>query len=438
MQKYFYQLADKITSLLNSNEFIIINLTGEQSDFVRLNHNRIRQAGNVLQMSITLDLIEADRHAAASCNLMGDIDNDIDQLTAIVHKLREQRVLLPADPYLFYATEICSSEYIAAHNIPATQDAITQITYAAKSLDLVGIWASGSQFHGFANSIGQRNWHCNTNFNFDWSIYHSNDKAVKSDYAGFDWDTETFDEKLQASRQALAVMARPEKKIKPGRYRVYLAPAAMCDLMNMMAWQGYGLKSHRTAQTPLIKMIKEDKRLNPAITIIENHRDGIAARFTQEGFIKPEQIILIQEGRYQDCLVSARSACEYNAQVNVGSEFPRSLMMTAGDLPLEEILTRLNTGIYINNLWYCNFSDHNDCRITGMTRYACFWVENGEIIAPINVMRFDESIYQMFGENLLDLTREREFIFDSSSYEQRSTTSYHLPGALVEDFTLTL
>ena len=113
-------------------------------------------------------------------------------------------------------------------------------------------------------------------------------------------------------------------------------------------------------------------------------------------------------------------------------------MMTAGDLPLEEILTRLNTGIYINNLWYCNFSDHNDCRITGMTRYACFWVENGEIIAPINVMRFDESIYQMFGENLLDLTREREFIFDSSSYEQRSTTSYHLPGALVEDFTLTL
>ena len=32
-----------------------------------------------------------------------------------------------------------------------------------------------------------------------------------------------------------------------------------------------------------------------------------------------------------------------------------------------------------DNLHYLNWSDNIGGRITGMTRYACFWVENGEI-----------------------------------------------------------
>jgi predicted Zn-dependent protease len=102
------------------------------------------------------------------------------------------------------------------------------------------------------------------------------------------------------------------------------------------------------------------------------------------------------------------------------------------------VLKRLDTGVYINSLWYCNFSDRNDARITGMTRYACFWVEQGQLMAPIEVMRFDESLYNLLGERLLGLTAEREFIFDPDTYSRRSVSSLHLPGALVEDFRFTL
>ena len=48
-----------------------------------------------------------------------------------------------------------------------------------------------------------------------------------------------------------------------------------------------------------------------------------------------------------------------------------------------------------------------------MTRFATFWVEQGSIQAPLNVMRFDESIYRMLGEHLVDLTTERDFILDA-------------------------
>jgi predicted Zn-dependent protease len=101
-------------------------------------------------------------------------------------------------------------------------------------------------------------------------------------------------------------------------------------------------------------------------------------------------------------------------------------------------LPRLDTGVYINNLWYLNYSDRSACRITGMTRFATFWVEGGMVQAPLSVMRFDESIYRMFGDYLLGLTAERDFILDPSTYNERSTGSSHLPGALVEGLNFTL
>jgi predicted Zn-dependent protease len=73
-----------------------------------------------------------------------------------------------------------------------------------------------------------------------------------------------------------------------------------------------------------------------------------------------------------------------------------------------------------------------------MTRFATFWVEGGRIVAPVSPMRFDDSIYRMLGENLLELTRERELLLDPSTYGERSTSSSRLPGALLSSMRFTL
>ena len=73
-----------------------------------------------------------------------------------------------------------------------------------------------------------------------------------------------------------------------------------------------------------------------------------------------------------------------------------------------------------------------------MTRFATLWVEDGEVVAPLDVMRFDETLYRMFGSCLLGLTAERDLLLDSDTYFRRSSGSMRLPGALVEDFTFTL
>jgi predicted Zn-dependent protease len=398
----------------------------------------VRQAGHVTQQALSLDLIEGQRHAAGFCDLAGEFTEDLCRLETLLRTLRAQRRHLPEDPHLHYAAEIHSSEQHHHNLLPEGGEAIASLIRAAEGLDLVGIWAAGTIARGFANSLGQRNWHSSANFNLDWSCYHARDKAVKSNYAGFHWEPQRLEAKLEQARSQLAVMARPARTLSPGRYRAYLAPMALQEILDMLAWGGFGLKSQRTAQSPLQKMLIEGRTLHPAVTLQEDNTRGLEPRFTESGFIKPERVELIRQGAYRDSLAGARSAREYGVAVNSNGETPHALELAPGALANDQVLQRLDTGLYLNNLWYCNFSDRNDCRITGMTRFACFWVEQGRIQAPLNVMRFDDTVYRMLGESLVDLTRESELIFDAGSYEERSTHSCRLPGALLDSLQLTL
>ena len=438
MQDYFYSLSDVLFSKLEGEEQLLLGFSGEDSDFVRMNHNRIRQAGSVAQRSLSLDLISGKRHAQASIELTGEQARDMEQLDITLKKLREQRELLPEDPYLVFADEINSTEYHHDNETVNSREAVEQVVQAAGDMDLVGLFANGIQYAGFANSKGQRNWHSSANFNFDWSCYLSKDKAVKSNYAGFDWQPERLAEKLDSIRHQLSMLSRPSRTLEPGSYRAYLAPSAVNEIISMMSWGGFGLKSHRTKSTPLLQMVEQDRALDTSISLREHHARGLAPIFTGSGFIKPDHVQLIKDGRYLDCLISSRSAMEYDKVTNADYEYPGSLELAAGELNSADILKQLDTGLYINNLWYLNFSDRNACQMTGMTRFACFWVEQGEIQAPVNVMRFDDSIYSLFGTNLIGLTKEREMILDPGTYGQRSDHSIELPGVLVSALRLTL
>jgi predicted Zn-dependent protease len=354
MQDYFYSLSDALFAKLEGDEQLLLGFNGEDSDFVRMNHNRIRQAGCVAQRTLSLDLIAGKQHAQSSVELSGEIAVDMDQLVATLHKLREQRALLPDDPYLVFSTEINNTEYHHDNEVIVSHDAVEQVVAAAGDMDLVGIFANGIQYTGFANSMGQRNWHSSANFNFDWSCYLAKDKAVKSNYAGFDWQQDILVAKMDSIRHQLEILSRPAKTPEPGEYRAYLAPSAVNEIISMMSWGGFGLKNHRTKTTSLIQMVEQGRTLAGSVSLREHNARGLAPIFTGSGFIKPDEVQLISDGHYQDCLVSSRSAMEYDTVTNADYEFPGALDFAAGDLKHSEILQQLDTGLYINNLWYLN------------------------------------------------------------------------------------
>ena len=57
MKEYFQKVSDYLFNSLVPNEILILNFDAEQTDFVRFNHAKIRQAGNVNQATLTLSLV---------------------------------------------------------------------------------------------------------------------------------------------------------------------------------------------------------------------------------------------------------------------------------------------------------------------------------------------------------------------------------------------
>jgi predicted Zn-dependent protease len=433
-QAYFDELITAATGTLTGDEVLLANFSGERTDFIRLNNSDVRQAGTVDQRTLTVDLIEGRRHTAGSVRLSGDRSVDDARLATLLGQLREQRSLVADDPFLLYNTEPTSTERIERGSIPDPDAALGEIRSAGQGRDLVGIYASGDTFQGFANSLGQRNWFQSSTFNLDWSFYLRADKAAKNLYAGFDWDHDTFAAKVDWSTRQLAALERDPISLSPGEYRTYLAPRALEELVQLLSYYGaFGLRAHETKQTPLLKMLVEGTTLSPMVNISEDTAHGVAPNFQSAGFLRPDRVPLIVDGAYAQTLVSPRSAQEYGVPTNgaTSHEYPQSLAIAPGDIATDSVGEALGSGLFVGNLWYTNFSDQAACRTTGMTRFATFWMEDGEIVAPVNVLRFDDTAYHLLGDRLEGLTDTAEVLLDTSTYERRSTDSARLPGALV-------
>lgn len=434
----FFDVIEAVSGHCRNGEQLHAYFMGEESDFIRFNCNRIRQAGQVRQYEMQLALVAGGRQCIGYCDITGQADRDRGIAAALLEQLRQRLPACPEDPFVNYNTEPCNSISDTQAVLPEPETVTETVMMHADGLDLVGHYAAGEIMRAFCNSFGQRNQHRRRLFNLDWSCHDRGDKAVKAGYAGDRWLEQEFTRRLDTQRELLAVMQKPAKRLSPGRYRSYLAPTALAEIMFLLTWEGFSLRKLRTRQSPLLQLADQQQQLSDRVTILEQRQHGFCPAFSDAGFNLPVSLELVRNGKAVNYLVDARSSREYEQPVNASTEQPLALDMAPGQLPTKDVLQALDTGLYICNLWYGNYSDRNACRLTGMTRYACMWVENGEIQAPIEVMRFDDSVYRMLGDNLVDLTRERELIHDPHTYDRRSLISMNLPGALIEDFTLTL
>ncbi|WDY58509.1 TldD/PmbA family protein [Pseudomonas sp. PSKL.D1] len=439
MKQAFEALVSAVREALQAGEQFTLGYSAEQSQFVRFNHAKVRQAGEVNQASAQLRLVHDGRQAEQHVTLSGDEHLDRQRLTDALAQLRQTLPLLAIDPYLQLDEAAWQSNSLQQQALPDLAEVMALLEREAGDLDLVGIYAAGPICRGFASSFGAFGWHQANSFNVDWSLFHANGQAVKANYAGQAWHAEDFTARLRQAREQLGFLGRPTITLNPGSYRAYLAPAAMDEIAGMLCWGAFSAQALATGNSALQRLYNGDASLSPLVSFDEQVSGSLSPAFSDEG--SPRQDVpLIGQGRALQRLISARSAAEFNLAANGADSYesPCALSLAAGQLPNEEILERLGTGLYISNLWYLNYSDLPAARMTGLTRFATFWVENGEIKGPVSTMRFDDSLYNLLGSQLEDLTREREMILSTSTYGQRSTGSSHLPGALVRGLTLTL
>jgi predicted Zn-dependent protease len=314
---------------------------------------------------------------------------------------------------------------------------------------LNGLFASGPQIRAVRNSVGQDHWFSTETLFLDYSLFTFNalgeNKAVKGLYADKVWDQERFLASIDACRNQLSLLKSPARLISPGEYRVYLAPPAIAEIIGMFSWGAVSYNAWKKGDSAIRRLIEGEACFSEKFSLKENFKLGLTPQFNSLGELPPVEVPIIEKGLLKNLLVSSRSAKEYGLTLSNAAdpggwfgEHLRSAEVAAGNLDEADILKSLGTGLYVSNLHYLNWSDVQNARITGMTRYACFWVENGEPVEPIRDLRFDESLYRIFGAELESLTRETHIIPATDTYHRRALGGRKIPGSLLRAFRFKL
>ena len=440
MEQLFNQLSETLLNNLQNGEDLKLTIGGENSQFVRFSQSKVRQSGLVDDANLSIVLINNERTCSGSFTLTGNITADEETAMEELNRLRDEVGTLPKDPFVVMPEDTGSSREEYNGSLMNHETAVSALSPAMQGVDLAGIWASGRIFTGNANSAGQKHWFATDTFSLDYSLITPDERMVKGTFAGSHWDQSKYENNMAKSIAKLRMMEKPGKKIKPGVYRTYIAPAGVADIVGMFSWGGVGEASIQQGDSSLCKMRQNNVKMSPCFTLSEDFTSGIVPRFNSNGELAPEKLDLILAGSLQNTLVSSRTAKEYGVQSNFAGEGEslRSPVLSPGDLNEDEVVQKIDNGIYLSNLHYLNWSDRPGGRITGMTRYACFWVENGEVIAPIENMRFDDSIYNFFGENLEAVTDKAHLHPAVETYDGREMGGVSCPGILLKSFELTL
>lgn len=436
---YFEILAKKVFKELANDEALTLSLNGEETYFARLSQGKVRQVTDLNQAYVEAKYFKGQKTLSFSVPFKAD-ENDFEHVMTKLKQKREWIDVLPEDPYLVRPKYYGVTKDENLKEMPEPDQMLAEVLSASREVDLAGVFSCGDIVRATINSEGQFHWFKTRNFYLDYSLYNDKQKAVKSLYAGSDWNSEELKRNIAESTHLLSLMNRPSKKIERGDYRVYLAPSAVSELLGTLSWGGVSMGAHQRGNGSLKDLWQKKKSLSPKFTLKEDYSLGLSPRFNDSGEVSSAELAIIEEGILKNFLVSSRTSNEYKVESNFADDYEgmRSPVIKTGDLKREDILKELGTGLFISDLHYLNWSDRETARITGMTRYACFWVENGEIVSPIEDLRFDESYYSFFGEKLERLTDFASISPSTGSYSQRDVGGTKAPGILVSEFKFTL
>ncbi len=436
--KSFHNCADWTFQNIPAESSATLSLDAESTLFVRFNNHRIRQNSNVDQATCRLLLTWNKKSYRFLFSLTSDLDDDLLKLKVAVLKiLGEWEHLLSENVDFKMAQDQSSSNFLWSETKPL--EVIDSVIRFTAHLDFTGLVTIGPVLNCVRNSNGVNHEFLTDIITVDYSLYDG-PRAAKGLYSARDWRADVFTEGLHESQNLLDSLKKPKVDLKPDTYRVYLAPAAVSELAQMLNWGAVSQKSYKLGRNPLKRWIEKEISLSPLLTISEDFELGLGPQFNGLGEKSPPCLSVIQHGQIKNLLTSTKTAIEFGVDSNLADEEEgfRSMNIGTGGLKRDRILAELNTGLFISNLHYLNWSNPMEARITGMTRYACFWVQNGEIQGPIVDLRFDDTLFDLWGSELESVTEFSDIEPQTSTYFQRQLGGKRTPGMIIKKMKFTL
>jgi PmbA protein len=96
-----------------------------------------------------------------------------------------------------------------------------------------------------------------------------------------------------------------------------------------------------------------------------------------------------------------------------GAPMPQNQIVKPGKSKIDEMIEETKKGVYISRFHYVNPIRRDKAVISGLTRDACWYIENGQIKYPIKVMRFTDAIPKVLSK--IDLIGNKSTVNKLSS-----------------------
>lgn len=195
---------------------------------------------------------------------------------------------------------------------------------------------------------------------------------------------------------------RSRRTLADGEYVVVMGPEAVGEMIGFLG--DLGFSGDLAASGVGVVAGGPDALLgSPLVSITDNALAdvGLPIEFDLEGTTK-QRVPLIVGGALgspvtdlatASVLRSVSTGHAHIAREEVPSPVAANIVMDAGAASEKVLIAGVERGVYIERIWYTRLVDRQASTITGVSRDACFTIENGELASPVSSARFTQSVF---------------------------------------------
>ncbi len=240
-------------------------------------------------------------------------------------------------------------------------------------------------------------------------------RSGQSTYArALDRDWSAIDRTAMLESVAHALEPLPVCDLQPGQtYRAVLAPQAMITLVATLGQVAFG------GASPFMGKLGEPL-LSPLIDLVDDGCDtaGLPTTFDCEGAGKQRVELVsrgVLRGLVHDSQSGAAAGCASTGHAvppawRFGADpLPSHLLLAPGSASDADLVATCDRGLFIQRVDYVRVVHARQTLVTGTTRDATRWIDNGRISARVPQFRFTLRLAELFGASgLVALGNRRE------------------------------
>jgi predicted Zn-dependent protease len=417
----------------------------EQCGYARFAASELHQPTLVRDESVTVRVVRDGRVGVASTNRTDDAG-----LRTVAQRAAEAADSAPPDPHFpglqprSEVADVAGYDAETASMTPQEQaEAAASAIAAVPDYGLYGYYTSGTTETAVASSEGQAVSQAATDVSV-LTIAASEDESGYAEATA--WKAGELDPAAVAREAAeKARRTRGAEEIDPGTCAAVLEPYAFSELLWYFGFTSLNGLAFLEGRSYLTGRLGE-RVFDSSFTVADDALDprGLPKAFDFEGAPK-RRVVLVENGVAKDVVWDRRTAARADGRATTGHALPAgaqafgpvpfNLAVEPGDATSDELVRRVENGIYVTRLHYLGIVDPREGIITGMTRDGTFRIEDGAVTRPLVNLRFTTSFPKLV-ESLLGLSRETVLVNRSDFYDERYPYGTLVPAVATGAFTI--